>query len=47
VVLIDAPSRNMVVGNPARLISGKKGDDMPGETMDHTSFIQWWLEYTI
>jgi hypothetical protein len=20
---------------------------MPGETMDHTSFIQWWLEYTI
>jgi hypothetical protein len=20
---------------------------MPGETMDHTSFIQWWLDYTV
>jgi serine O-acetyltransferase len=47
VVLIDVPSRSTVVGNLARLIGGKKGDDMPGETMDHTSFIQWWLDYTV
>ncbi|XP_047058312.1 probable serine acetyltransferase 1 [Lolium rigidum] len=48
VVLIDVPPKSTAVGNPARLIGGKKGDDMPpGESMDHTSFIQQWSDYTI
>uniref|UniRef100_A0A0D3ETF5 serine O-acetyltransferase n=1 Tax=Oryza barthii TaxID=65489 RepID=A0A0D3ETF5_9ORYZ len=46
-VLIDVPPRTTAVGNPARLLGGKKGDDMPGESMDHTSFIQQWSDYSI
>ncbi|EAY98809.1 hypothetical protein OsI_20754 [Oryza sativa Indica Group] len=52
VVLIDVPARNTAVGNPARLIGRKNGEvekdeDMPGESMDHTSFIRQWSDYTI
>ncbi|KAK2630730.1 hypothetical protein QOZ80_UnG0727600 [Eleusine coracana subsp. coracana] len=49
VVLIDVPPRCTAVGNPARLIGGKRQGDnvMPGESMDHTSFIQQWSDYTI
>nr|ACF85661.1 unknown [Zea mays] len=52
VVLIDVPARSTAVGNPARLIGGKKAEganeeDMPGESMDHTSFIRQWSDYTI
>jgi serine O-acetyltransferase len=49
VVLIDVPPRSTAVGNPARLIGGKKGEDVmaPGESMDHTSFIQQWSDYII
>jgi|UPI000221D47F serine O-acetyltransferase len=48
VVLIDVPPRSTAVGNPARLIGGKKGEEvMPGESMDHTSFIQQWSDYII
>nr|CAB3478145.1 unnamed protein product [Digitaria exilis] len=50
VVLIDVPPRCTAVGNPARLIGGRKGEDvmlMPGESMDHTSFIQQWSDYII
>ncbi|GMN69507.1 hypothetical protein TIFTF001_038556 [Ficus carica] len=43
VVLIDVPPRTTAVGNPARLVGGKerpsKHEDVPGESMDHTSFI--------
>ena len=46
-VLIDVPPRTTAVGNLARLLGGKKGDDMPGESMDHTSFIQQWSDYSI
>ncbi|GMP59575.1 hypothetical protein CsSME_00022807 [Camellia sinensis var. sinensis] len=42
-VLIDVPPRTTVVGNPARLVGGKDTpathEDVPGESMDHTSFI--------
>jgi serine O-acetyltransferase len=52
VVLINVPPRSTAVGNPARLIGGKKAEgekeeDMPGESMDHTSFIRQWSDYTI
>uniref|UniRef100_K3ZED7 serine O-acetyltransferase n=1 Tax=Setaria italica TaxID=4555 RepID=K3ZED7_SETIT len=52
VVLIDVLARSTAVGNPARLIGGKKtegekDEDMPGESMDHTSFIRQWSDYTI
>ncbi|RDY00986.1 Serine acetyltransferase 5, partial [Mucuna pruriens] len=43
VVLIDVPPQTTAVGNPARLVGGKekpsKHEDVPGESMDHTSFI--------
>ncbi|GAU29951.1 hypothetical protein TSUD_360660 [Trifolium subterraneum] len=46
VVLIDVPPRTTAVGNPARLVGGKekpsKHEDVPGESMDHTSFISEW-----
>ncbi|CAO2833281.1 unnamed protein product [Amaranthus hypochondriacus] len=51
VVLIDVPPRTTAVGNPARLIGGKekpsKNEDVPGESMDHTSFISEWSDYII
>ena len=51
-VLIDVPARSTAVGNPARLLGrrksdGEKEEDMPGESMDHTSFIRQWSDYTI
>lgn len=51
VVLIDVPARTTAVGNPARLVGGKekpsKHEDIPGESMDHTSFISEWSDYII
>lgn len=51
VVLIDVPPRTTAVGNPARLVGGKeqpkKHEDVPGESMDHTSFISEWSDYII
>lgn len=51
VVLIDVPPHTTAVGNPARLVGGKqqpaKLKDIPGETMDHTSFMKDWSDYVI
>lgn len=51
IVLIDVPPHTTAVGNPARLLGGKqkpaKLKDIPGETMDHTSFIKDWSDYVI
>ncbi|KAI4356247.1 hypothetical protein L6164_000281 [Bauhinia variegata] len=51
VVLIDVPARTTAVGNPAKLVGGKekpsKHEDVPGESMDHTSFISEWSDYII
>lgn len=51
VVLIDVPPRTTAVGNPARLVGGKEkpteNEDVPGESMDHTSFIADWSDYVI
>lgn len=51
VVLIDVPPRTTAVGNPARLVGGKETpsqlEDVPGESMDHTSFISEWSDYII
>ncbi|KAK2997381.1 hypothetical protein RJ639_039930 [Escallonia herrerae] len=51
VVLIDVPPRTTAVGNPARLVGGKEQpnlhEDVPGESMDHTSFISQWSDYII
>ncbi|KAL9236486.1 hypothetical protein vseg_011151 [Gypsophila vaccaria] len=51
VVLIDVPPRTTAVGNPARLVGGKekpsKNEDVPGESMDHTSFMSQWSDYII
>ncbi|KAK4432920.1 Serine acetyltransferase 5 [Sesamum alatum] len=51
VVLIDVPPRTTAVGNPARLVGGKKQprkhEEVPGESMDHTSFISAWSDYII
>lgn len=51
VVLIDVPPRTTAVGNPARLVGGKdrpsQHEDVPGESMDHTSFISEWSDYII
>ncbi|KAA8534866.1 hypothetical protein F0562_029918 [Nyssa sinensis] len=51
VVLIDVPPRTTAVGNPARLVGRKerpsKNEEVPGESMDHTSFISDWSDYII
>ncbi|KAI7985639.1 Serine acetyltransferase 5 [Camellia lanceoleosa] len=51
VVLIDVPPWTTAVGNPARLVGGKEQpkvhDDVPGESMDHTSFMSHWSDYVI
>ncbi|CAI9100541.1 OLC1v1037665C1 [Oldenlandia corymbosa var. corymbosa] len=51
VVLIDVPPKTTAVGNPARLVGGKnkprQHDEVPGESMDHTSFITEWSDYVI
>ncbi|KAK1354867.1 Serine O-acetyltransferase [Heracleum sosnowskyi] len=51
VVLINVPPRTTAVGNPARLMGGKdhpsQHKDVPGESMDHTSFISQWSDYII
>lgn len=51
VVLIDVPPKTTAVGNPARLVGGKRNPtkltENPSETMDHTSFITEWSDYVI
>ncbi|KAL8093956.1 serine acetyltransferase 5-like [Apium graveolens] len=51
VVLINVPPRTTAVGNPARLMGGKdhpsQHKDVPGESMDHTSFMAQWSDYII
>ncbi|CAI9286049.1 unnamed protein product [Lactuca saligna] len=50
VVLIEVPPRATAVGNPARVVEGKEAsklDECPGMSMDHTSFISEWSDYTI
>ncbi|KAK1413867.1 hypothetical protein QVD17_29603 [Tagetes erecta] len=50
VVLINVPPRATAVGNPARLVEEKEGtkvEECPGMSMDHTSFISEWSDYTI
>ena len=50
-VLSDVPPRATAVGNPARLMGGKKNPSQlvlnPSDTMDQTSFIGEWSGYTI
>ncbi|XP_057976825.1 serine acetyltransferase 5-like [Malania oleifera] len=51
VVLSDVPPWTTAVGSPARLVGGKERpkvhEDVPGESMDHTSFISEWSDYII
>jgi len=51
VVMIDVPPRTTAVGNPARLVGGRRNPtqltETPSETMDHTSFISEWSDYVI
>ncbi|KAL4194348.1 hypothetical protein AMTRI_Chr05g58900 [Amborella trichopoda] len=52
VVLTDVPPRTTAVGNPAKVVRGRDGaasrlNDVPGESMDHTSFISDWSDYVI
>ncbi|KAJ8754880.1 hypothetical protein K2173_015392 [Erythroxylum novogranatense] len=50
-VLNEVPPRTTAVGNPARLIGGKKNpvrlEKIPSFTMDHTSHICDWSDYVI
>ncbi|KAL7093737.1 hypothetical protein ACP275_11G058500 [Erythranthe tilingii] len=51
VVLMDVPPRTTAVGIPARLVGGKEQpkvhEEIPGESMDHTSYISDWSDYII
>nr|GME10716.1 serine acetyltransferase 5-like [Ipomoea batatas]GME10719.1 serine acetyltransferase 5-like [Ipomoea batatas]GME20479.1 serine acetyltransferase 5-like [Ipomoea batatas] len=51
VVLGDVPPWTTAVGSPARLVGGKEQpkvhEDVPGESMDHTSFMSQWSDYII
>ncbi|KAI3814501.1 hypothetical protein L1987_14141 [Smallanthus sonchifolius] len=50
VVLINVPPRATAVGNPAKLVEEKEGskvEECPGMSMDHTSFISDWSDYSI
>lgn len=51
VVLKDVPARTTVVGNPAKLVGGKKNpvklDKIPSFTMDHVQYVNEWSDYVI
>lgn len=51
VVLMDVPPWRTAVGIPARLVGGKEQpkmhEEIPGESMDHTSYISEWSDYII
>lgn len=51
VVLKDVPDRTTAVGNPAKLIGGKKNpvrvDEVPSLTMDHIQYVNEWSDYVI
>ncbi|KAH7436055.1 hypothetical protein KP509_05G000100 [Ceratopteris richardii] len=51
VVLREVPPRTAAFGAPARLVGGWKNptklDDVPGETMDHVSYVLDWSDYVI
>ncbi|XP_071730264.1 serine acetyltransferase 1, chloroplastic-like [Rutidosis leptorrhynchoides] len=51
VVLKDVPARTTAVGNPAKLIGGKKNptklDKIPSFTMDHIQHVNEWSDYVI
>ena len=51
IVLVDVPPHTTAVGNPARIVGGKqkpvKLREIPGETMDQTSYIKDWSDYVI
>ncbi|KAJ7517328.1 hypothetical protein O6H91_21G019000 [Diphasiastrum complanatum] len=50
-VLSDVPPHTTAVGNPARLVRGKRGperlQEIPSKTMDHTSFMEGWSDFVI
>nr|XP_043628227.1 serine acetyltransferase 1, chloroplastic-like [Erigeron canadensis] len=51
VVLKDVPARTTAVGNPAKLIGGKKNpiklDNIPSLSMDHMEHVDEWSDYVI
>ncbi|GFP99011.1 serine acetyltransferase 5 [Phtheirospermum japonicum] len=47
VVLKDVPPRSTAVGNPARILLACEEEDVPGESMDHTSVISEWSHHVI
>ncbi|KAJ7277579.1 hypothetical protein O6H91_22G062400 [Diphasiastrum complanatum] len=50
-VLTDVPPYTTAIGNPARLVGGRKSpeklQEVPSRTMDHTSFMESWSDYVI